>query len=75
MLNMTLPSEGQKLTDQEIQSMNSAVQETGIQAIHPDKMEAFAYHLVNQLNERHTNTTKKTCDCTCASGKSNCNDQ
>lgn len=75
MLNMTLPSEGQKLTDQEIQSMNSAVQETGIQAIHPDKMEAFAYHLVNQLNERDRSTITKTCDCTCASGKSNCNDQ
>ena len=75
MLNMTLPSEGQKLTDQEIQSMNIAVKEAGIQAIHPDKMEAFAYHLVNQLNERHTNPVTKSCDCTCASGKSNCNDQ
>ena len=75
MLNMTLPSEGQKLTDQEIQSMNIAVKEAGIQAIHPDKMEAFAHHLVNQLNERDTNTTTKTCECACAGGKSHCNDK
>ena len=75
MLNMTLPSEGQKLTDQEIQSMNNAVQDTGIQAIHPDKMEAFAHHLVNQLNEKYSNTITKSCNCTCSSGQSNCTDK
>ena len=44
---MTLPSEGRKL-DNEINSIENAVRE-GIQQIHPDKMEAFAEHLVDKL--------------------------
>ena len=46
---MTLPSEGRKLDDNEINSIENAVKEAGIQQIHPDKMEAFAEHLVDKL--------------------------
>ena len=46
---MTLPSEGRKLDDNEINSIENAVKEVGIQQIHPDKMEAFAEHLVDKL--------------------------
>ena len=46
---MTLPSEGRKLDDNEINSIENAVKEAGIQQIHPDKMEAFADHLVDKL--------------------------
>ena len=40
-----------KLSDQEIESMKIAVNEAGIRAIHPDKMEDFAAHMVEQLKE------------------------
>lgn len=46
---MTLPSEGRKLDENEINSIKNAVKDAGIQQIHPDKMEAFAEHLVNKL--------------------------
>ena len=46
---MTLPSEGRKLDENEINSIKNAVKEAGIQQIHPDKMEAFAEHLVDKL--------------------------
>ena len=46
---MTLPSEGRKLDENEINSIENAVKEAGIQQIHPDKMEAFAEHLVDKL--------------------------
>ena len=42
---MTLPRE-QKIKEQDIESMKLAVEEAGIQAIHPDKMEEFAEYLV-----------------------------
>ena len=48
-LSMTLPSEGRKLEENEINSIENAVKEAGIQQIHPDKMEAFAEHLVDKL--------------------------
>ena len=58
---MTLPSKGRKLDENEISSIENAVKEAGIQQIHPDKMEAFADHLVQQLKEEqkpsHTQPT------------------
>jgi hypothetical protein len=47
---MTLPKD-KKLKKQEIDSIKLAVNESGIRAIHPDKMEDFAAHLVEQLKE------------------------
>ena len=52
---MTLPVGGQKLNDNEIYSINVAVKEAGIQQIHPEKMEAFAEHLVQKLKEQISN--------------------
>ena len=46
---MTLPSKGRKLDENEVSSIENAVKEAGIQQIHPDKMEAFADHLVEKL--------------------------
>ena len=39
---MTHPSNGRKLDQNEVDSIENAVKEAGIQQIHPDKMEAFA---------------------------------
>lgn len=70
---MTLPSKGKKLDQNEIYSINNAVKEAGIVQIHPDKMEAFADHLVQKLqNEKNSGPTVYPCDCTCASGQSIC---
>lgn len=49
---MTLPSERKKLKQNEIVSIESAVDEAGIQQIHPDKMEAFADYLVQKLKKQ-----------------------
>lgn len=49
---MTLPSQGKKLERNEIISIENAVDEAGIQQIHPDKMEAFADYLVQKLKEQ-----------------------
>lgn len=46
---MTLPSDGRKLNENEVSSIENAVKEAGIQQIHPDKMEAFADELVSRL--------------------------
>tara|TARA_B100001059_G_scaffold142350_1_gene142286 strand:- start:2082 stop:2249 length:168 start_codon:yes stop_codon:yes gene_type:complete len=54
---MTLPSKAKKLDENEIFSINSAVKDAGIQQIHPEKMEAFAEHLVNRLKNTHENLT------------------
>ena len=45
---MTLPKDGRKLDQNEIESIKNAVEEAGIQQIHPDKMESFAEYLVQQ---------------------------
>ena len=50
---MTLPSQGKKLTENEIYSITNAVKESGIQQIHPDKMESFADYLVSKLKEEN----------------------
>ena len=46
---MTLPSEGKKLTKNEEESMKIALDESGIRAIHPDRMEALADSMVEKL--------------------------
>jgi len=50
---MTLPSQGKKLTENEIYSITNAVKDSGIQQIHPDKMESFADYLVSKLKEEN----------------------
>ena len=46
---MTLPSQGKKLSQNEIESITIAVNDAGILAIHPEKMESFAEYLVSKL--------------------------
>ncbi len=46
---MTLPSESKKLDENEIDSIENAVKDAGIQQIHPEKMEAFAQSMVEKL--------------------------
>lgn len=46
---MTLPSNAKKLNSNEIYSIENAVRESGIQQVHPDKMEAYAEELVSRL--------------------------
>jgi len=48
---MTLSSKGKKLTKSEEQSMKLAIDDTGITAIHPERMEALADRLVEKLKE------------------------
>ena len=48
---MTLPKD-KKPKQQEIESMKIAVNESDIRAIHPDKMEDFAAHMVEKLKEQ-----------------------
>ena len=49
---MTLPKD-KKLKDEHIESMKIAVEQAGIRAIHPEKMESFADYLVNKLKEEN----------------------
>ena len=53
---MTLPSQGRKLTDNEIYSITNAVKDAGIQQVHPEKMEAFAEWMVERLKEEPSAT-------------------
>ena len=46
-LPMTLPKD-KKIRHEHIESMKIAVDQAGIQAIHPDKMEEFAEYLVQK---------------------------
>jgi len=48
---MTLSSKGKKLTKSEEQSMKLAIDDTGITAIHPERMEALADRLVEKLKQ------------------------
>ncbi len=43
---------GQDLSKQEIDSIEIAIEEASITAVHPDRMEAFADYLVRKLNEQ-----------------------
>ena len=63
---MTLPSHGKKLTKNEQKSMEIALKEAGIRAIHPERMEALAESMVEKLKEPakgHATNTKgwRTC--------------
>tara|TARA_A100001037_G_C14563861_1_gene377167 strand:- start:148 stop:312 length:165 start_codon:yes stop_codon:yes gene_type:complete len=46
---MTLLNADQKLTRNELHSIENAVEDVGIRAIHPNRMEAFAAELVERL--------------------------
>jgi hypothetical protein len=46
---MTFKREKEELCSEEIKSIEKAVEEQGIRAIHPDKMEDWAEHLVRKL--------------------------
>ena len=48
---MTLPKD-KKLEHEHIESMKIAVEQAGIRAIHPDKMEEFAEHLVQKARNQ-----------------------
>tara|TARA_Y100000004_G_scaffold58173_1_gene64789 strand:- start:241 stop:447 length:207 start_codon:yes stop_codon:yes gene_type:complete len=64
---MTLPSHGKKLTENEQKSMEIALKEAGIRAIHPERMEALAESMVEKLKAQpkgHATNTKgwRTCN-------------
>tara|TARA_B100000003_G_scaffold132923_1_gene119222 strand:+ start:63 stop:269 length:207 start_codon:yes stop_codon:yes gene_type:complete len=64
---MTLPSHGKKLTENEQKSMEIALKEAGIRAIHPERMEALAESMVEKLKQPtkgHATNTKgwRTCN-------------
>jgi hypothetical protein len=46
---MTFKRDQKDLCNQEVESMEKAVEDSGIQAIHPDKLEDFAEYLVRKL--------------------------
>ena len=48
---MTHSPKNQKLKENEVESIENAVKDAGIRAIHPEKMEAFAEVLVSRLKE------------------------
>ena len=48
---MTLPKD-KKIKENHIESMKIAVEQAGIRAIHPDKMEEFAEHLVQKARNQ-----------------------
>ena len=50
---MTLPQNGKKLTKIEEESMEIALKEAGIRAIHPERMEALADSMVEKLKKTH----------------------
>ena len=50
---MTLPK-SKELNQNEIDSMKVAVDESGIVAIHPDKMEEFAEYLVRKARNQES---------------------
>tara|TARA_Y100000004_G_scaffold82995_1_gene93147 strand:- start:733 stop:876 length:144 start_codon:yes stop_codon:yes gene_type:complete len=47
---MTLPKD-RKLKTQDMESIRKAVEDLDIRAIHPDKMEEWAEHLVRKLKK------------------------
>jgi hypothetical protein len=53
---MTLSNNNEKLTQQQLDSIEIAVEQSGIRAVHPEKMEAFAAELVERLKN---NTEEK----------------
>jgi hypothetical protein len=55
---MTLPKD-KKLKDEHIESMKIAVDQYDIRAIHPDKMEEFAEHLVQKARKQEPTPWRK----------------
>ena len=47
---MTLPKE-KNICPEEMSSIEKAIQDAGISAVHPDKMEDYAEYLVRKLRE------------------------
>ena len=54
---MTLPQNGKKLSKIEEESMEIALKESGIGAIHPERMEALADSMVEKVKEYARKTT------------------
>ena len=54
---MTFKREQKELCSKEIESMEKAVEEGDIRAIHPDKMEDWAEHLVRKLKSQYNYPT------------------
>ena len=50
---MTLPKD-KTIKHEHIESMKIAVEQAGIRAIHPDKMEEFAEHLVQKARNQES---------------------
>jgi len=48
---MSLDPKKKKLKVEELESMRKAVEDAGIRAIHPDKMEEWAEYLVRKLKK------------------------
>jgi len=46
---MTLSMKDQKLSKEEVQSIENAIEQSGVTAIHPSKMEAFAQYMVEKM--------------------------
>ena len=55
---MTLPK-NKKIEHEHIESMKIAVEQAGIQAIHPDKMEEFAEYLVQNARKQESKSQKQ----------------
>ena len=56
---MTLPSDGKKLTKKEQESMKIALEQADIRAIHPERMEALAESMVEDLKIKGNATAAK----------------
>ena len=56
---MTLPSKNKKLCDDEIKSIEKAVEDSGIRAVHPDKLEEWAEYLVQNARKQETTVWRK----------------
>ena len=52
---MFLASKNKKLWNDESSGIGKAVEDSGISAVHPEKMEAFAEYLVEKLKNNRTN--------------------
>ena len=46
---MTLSMKDQKLTQEEVESIENAIEDAGVTTIHPSKMEAFAQYMVEKM--------------------------
>jgi hypothetical protein len=56
---MTLPK-GKGLSENEINSIENAVKDSGIKAVHPEKMEAFAEYLVKKFSNHDESSNSES---------------